>query len=127
MTASVSLNGNIQATDNVTGTVALTKIFSGLVCTANAFLENAAGSCDTSGEVQSLPVSTVNFVYVKNLHATQTISVSVTPSGGSLEPACVLPPSSAFIYVASASGGGLTEVKLIGSGSGTTFESVFAG
>src|SRR5258708_4886231 len=82
MSVTVSLTGSIKATDSVSGTIALSKVLSGLVTVATGFTEAQSLSIGNSATPVVLPGSPVTFVYIKNLHATQTLTVTWTPNGG---------------------------------------------
>jgi hypothetical protein len=128
MSISLTLAGTIQATDNSTGTIALSKILTALLTPGTSFSETNQGSIGTSPVSLALPVSPVTFGYIKNLHATQTLSVSWTPNGGSSNPVVVLEPGSYVIFGGTvAATAGVTAISLTGSGASTIYESILAG
>jgi hypothetical protein len=79
-----------------------------------------------AGTVVTLPAATVWVVYVKNLHATQNVTVQLTVAGGAQISAANSPivvPGGVFMYWNPSEGaGGVTGVTLIGSGASTTCE-----
>jgi len=128
MAIQASLSGYIQVTDSVTGTVALQKALSSLANTGlTGFSEINQGSYGTGGTDITLPVSPAQFVYIKNTHGTQTLTVTWTPNGGSSNPVVTLEPGSAIILMEAAAGGGITALHLVGSASNTTAEFIIAG
>jgi hypothetical protein len=127
MSASLQLNGNMTATDNTTGAVALTKVFTGITSTCSVWEQLAAVSVGTSPTSVTLPISPVQFLYLKNTHTSQTLSVTWTPNGGSSNPVIVLEPSSAIVFSENTSGGGITALSVTGSGASTSYEGIIGG
>jgi hypothetical protein len=128
MAISLGLTGYIQATDSVSGTVALQKALSSLSNSGlTGFGETQVGSYGTSPTSISLPVSPAQFVYIKNTHGSQTLSVTWTPQGGASNPVITLEPGSAIILVEAAAGAGISALSLTGSASGTTAEFIIGG
>lgn len=128
MAIQASIAGFIQVTDTVSGTVALQKALSSLSNTnLGAFSEAQPATFGTSPTSVALPVSPVLFVYLKNTHATQTLSVTWTPNGGASNPVITLQPGSAIILLEAAAGAGITALAVTGSLAGTTAEYVIAG
>lgn len=127
MAITASLTGNITITDGSTGMIALSKALSGLAVTGTSFGEVSPASIGTSPTSISLPVSPTNFVYIKNTHATQTLTITWTPNGGSSNAVVTLKPSSSIILTEAASGVGITALTLTGSGAATSCEYILAG
>jgi hypothetical protein len=127
MGTTVSLNGYVQATDSITGTVALKRLFQSLATTGTVFVESQGASVGSSPTAITLAVSPVQFIYIKNTHANQTITVTWTPNGGSSNPVVTLEPGSAIILVEATTGAGITALTLTGSGASTTYEFVYSG
>jgi hypothetical protein len=92
----------------------------------DAYFQAAAGA----GSVVSLPAATVWFVYVKNLHLTQSLTVQLTVAGGAQISAAnspILTPGGVFMYAnPGEASGGITGVTLIGSGANTSAEVLLA-
>jgi len=128
LSVTVSLTGSIKATDSVSGTIALSKVLTALATPGTSFSEASALSIGTSPVVIGLPISPTTFVYIKNTHITQTLSVTWTPNGGASNPAITLQPGSwiGFGEVVQALGG-ITALTLTGSGAATTCEYIIAG
>jgi len=127
MGTTVSLNGYIQATDSITGTVALKRLFQSLATTGTIFVESQGGSVGTSPTSLTLAVSPVQFFYIKNTHANQTLTITWTPNGGSSNPVVTLEPGSAIILCEVATGAGITAISLMASGASTTYEFLYSG
>jgi hypothetical protein len=127
MSTTLAINGTITLTDNVSGTIALNKLFSGLISTGSAYMELGAGSVGTTPTAQTLPVSPVQFVYLKNTHSVQTLTVAWTPTGGASNTVVLLEPGSAIMLCETAVGGGITALSLTGSLAATTYESILGG
>lgn len=127
MSVTVGLNGNISVTDSTTGTTSLRKIFAALTTQGTVVSEAQSASVGTSPTAIGLPVSPTNFIYIKNLHATQTLTVTWTPNGGSSNPVLTLQPGSAIIVSENNLVSGITALTLTGSGAATTYEYILAG
>jgi hypothetical protein len=127
MSVTVSINGNISVTDSVVGTTSLRKVFTNLSLTGNFITEAQSASAGTIPVSVTLPMVPTQFVYLKNLHATQTLTVAWTPTGGSSNTVLTLQPGSAIQFVETAVGGGITTLTLTGSAPNTTFEGILAG
>ena len=127
MSITATLSGNIQLTDSTTNTVVFVKQLLSLFNIGSTFLESQSASIGTSPVSVSLPVSPTQFLYVKNLHATQTLTVTWTPNGGSSNTVLTLYPGSAILFVEAATGAGITALSLTGSSAATTCEYVLAG
>ena len=127
MSITATLAGNIQLTDSTTNATVFTKQLLALLMVGTSFTETNAASIGTSPISITLPVSPTQFVYIKNLHATQTLAVSWTPTGGSSAVIQTLQPGSVVIFSELAAGSGFTALSLTGSGAATTCEMVLAG
>jgi hypothetical protein len=127
LSINISLNGNIQANDSITSTTALRKVFTGLSTTGTAFSEAQSAVVGTSPTALGLPATPVLFAYIKNLHATQTISVTWTPNGGSSAVILVLQPGSFITFGEANTLSGVTAITLTGSGANTNYEFILAG
>lgn len=128
MSVSVSLTGSIKATDSVSGTISLSKVLTALVTPGTAWTEAQALAIGTSPTSVTLPISPVTFVYLKNTHATQTLTVAWTPNGGSSNTVVVLQPGSYISFGETVQAtSGVTTITLTGSGAGTTVEYIIGG
>lgn len=105
----------------------------------NIFLTLAALTCTvvegpiqlslaSGANAQTLPIATVQYIYLKNSHATQTIAVTLTPTGGASAIVNTLRPGDYIIISASAgAGSGFTALSLNASGAATTGEMILGG
>ena len=126
MSMIATLSGTVTLIDSDTGTVALSKSlsvsFTGLLSSvANAVLVG------TGNTTVVIPNTTANFIYVKNNHATQTLTVTWTPNGGSSAAVQTLEPGGVAIIVQPATGGGITAMALTASGASTPVEWMILG
>lgn len=128
MSVTVSLTGSIKATDSVSGTIALSKVLLGLATVATTFSEAQSLSIGTSPVVLALPISPTTFVYIKNLHATQTVTVTWTPNGGASASILTIQPSGYICFGEVAQGlSGITALQVVASGAATPIEYLLAG
>lgn len=127
MSVSATLSGTIQLTDSTSSVVAFRKNLANLLFTGTIFEEGQSVSIPASPTSITLPISPVQFVYVKNLHATQTIQVTWTPTGGASNVVSTLQPGSCIILCETATGGGISALSLLGSGAATLVEYIIAG
>jgi hypothetical protein len=127
MAITASINGNIQLIDSSSGSVAFKKTLTALSMTGNDFLESNTASAGTGGLSVTLPVSPCLFLYVKNLHASNTLAVSWTPNGGSSAAVITLGPGSSIQFQEVTAANGITALTLTGSAAATTCEYILAG
>lgn len=128
MSVTISLTGSIKATDSVSGTIGLSKVLTALATPGTFFTEASNASVGTSPSTVTLLTNPSTFLYIKNTHATQTLTVTWTPNGGASNPVLTLQPG-AFICFGEVANGfsGITGLSLTGSGAGTTFEYIIGG
>jgi hypothetical protein len=77
--------------------------------------------------VLSLPVSPTVNVYIKNLHATQTVTITATPNGGGGAIIGTLGPGELFLWWGIAQARGFTAISLTASGANTPVEMFLGG
>jgi hypothetical protein len=121
-----ALNGNITMTDNLSGSVQLTKalVFQYL----GTIFDYAQGlAIGTSPTALSLPLSPTQFLYVKNLSTTATVTVTWTPNGGSTAPIITLQPGATIIYVETNTTSGITALSVTASAVATPIEYILLG
>jgi hypothetical protein len=125
-TITVNIKGTVQVGDTLTGTSPLQELLTGLAMSGSAFarLVTSFGTGPTS---VPLPAASVNFVLIQNTHASQTLTVTWTPNGGSSNEVVVLKASSAIILIEGASGAGITALSVTASGALTTCTMILAG
>jgi hypothetical protein len=128
MSVSVSLTGSIKASDSVSGTIALSKVLTALSTAATSFSEAQSLSIGAAPTAITLPVSPATFLYIKNLHATQTITVTWTPNGGASNVVLTLQPGAYISFGEVVQGlSGITALSVQASGASTPIEYVLGG
>lgn len=127
MSQLITLAGTVTISDVVTNNLSLTKILQGLSYTASVSTVGEAVSIGTGSTSIALPISPTQFIYIKNTHATQTLLITWTPTGGSSVAGPVLQPGAAIILIESNVTSGISALALTGSGAGTTCEFILAG
>jgi hypothetical protein len=127
MAITLSFAGQLNVTDSVSGTVALSKQLTNLSTAGTAFSEAQTLSVGTGGTTVSLPISPTNFLYVKNLHATNTLLVTWTPASGTSAPIVTLQPGAFIAFSEPTGAAGITALTLTGSASATLVEYVLGG
>lgn len=123
MAITITTGGQMTVTDSTTGIQALQKQLS-QVMTGTSFSEAQTISIGTSATSLTLPLAQANFVYIKNLHASQTVTVSWTPTGGSSATIATLGPGNLIVL---AGANGVTAVSLTASGASTPVEYIIGG
>jgi hypothetical protein len=127
MAITAQYSGYISVVDNTTGAQALQKVLSSLATAGTTFQEAQSFAIGTSPVSITLPISPINFLYVKNLSLTNTITVTWTPNGGSSNTVVTL-VAGAFIGFAEPSGSnGISALSLTASGASTPVEFIVAG
>jgi hypothetical protein len=127
MAVSLSINGNITVSDSTSGIIALQKLLSGLTTTGTVFSEAQFLSIGTSPVAIALPISPIQFLYVKNLHATNTVTVTWTPTSGASATIQTLEPGSAILFCQNVVGAGITALTVVASGTNTQIEYIIGG
>lgn len=120
------VNGTVQVSTGVSGESPLIAL---LAATYNAtnFVVQPAYSIGTSSTSITLPGSPTKIVYIQDNHASQTLSVTWTPNGGSSAAIVTLQPGE-FIVLGGQTGssGGITALSLQASGAGTPAKIILA-
>lgn len=127
MSVTVSLVGQMNLTDSDTGTTQLAKVLTGLATTGSVSELTNTLSLASGANAVALPVSPTQYIYLKNLHPTNTVIVTWTPLGGSSNPVCTLGPGGWIIMGNSSAGGGISALSLNASAAGTPVEFLFLG
>lgn len=126
MSVTVATTGTQTLTDSTSTTTpfvrAVTGSYTGLASSVaqQVLIPNAPTSI-------TLPISPVNFVYVKNLSGTATITVTWTPNGGASNVVVTLQPGSYVELVETAAGSGITALSLQASVASTPVEYLLVG
>jgi hypothetical protein len=127
MAVTVNINGNIQVGDTTSDSAPYQFPLSGLSMSGVAEAKGNPLSVGTSPVSVNIPNGAANFVFIENLHATQTLTVAWTPNGGSPATVVTLQPKSAIMLIEAAASSGITALTLTGSGAGTTVALILAG
>jgi hypothetical protein len=118
----ILLTGQIVVSDGTTGMVSLQKQLNSTMIVGSAFSEVQNLSVGVGATPITLPVATVQFVYIKNLHATQSVAVTWTALPGGSNFAITLEPGAIVIILEAAAGGGISALSLQASGASTPVE-----
>lgn len=118
----VSLNSaSIQVLDQASNLFRVNSVVGTITLAATASYYDAYFQASTSGTVVPLPALTVFMVYIKNLGATQNLTIQFTAHGGTLLSTAnspVLLPGGVFMYWnTSEASNGIDAVTLTASGS----------
>ena len=112
----------IQQVDITPNTTPVNYTISGISLPCTTTFSDLWFQAGTTPTVVALPAATVWSVYVRNRHASNTLTVTFTPTGGSAQ-TCVLVPGGVFLYHQPSEGaGGITALSLTGSGANTGAE-----
>lgn len=118
-----TLKGTISITDNITGSVALSKpvnnAYSG---TVESYGQSVI--VGTTSSTITLPGSPAEFIYIKNLSTTSgtNLTVTWTPEGGSSANVITLDPGALMVVTEVTLVNGISALSLISNQSGTPVE-----
>lgn len=127
MAITATLNGTITIADTTTGQITFTKILTSLAFTGNVTSIADTASIPNSPTSISLPNGLAQFIYIKNTHATQTLTVTWTPNGGASNVVVTLQAGAAIELQETNGSSGISALSLNGSASGTTVEYILVG
>lgn len=127
MSVTATLTGNITITDNVATTGSLSKVLTALMNTGTTSEFVQSLILTAGANPITLPISPVQFLYIKNIHASNTVIVTWTPLGGAPTVILTLEPGACIIYAEPIVGGGITSLSLNASGTPTQIEMILAG
>lgn len=122
-----SLSTAIQIEDAVTNNLILNKTLAAFSFSGSVSTVAEAISVGTSPVTIALPISPTQVVYVRNTHATQTLTVAWTPTGGASNTVVVLQPNGYILFGEPNVTSGITALTLTGSLAGTTCEYILVG
>lgn len=126
MSVSATLTGNLSLTDSVSGTTQLVKVVSGgYTGTETSMAQNAI--IGTSPVSLALPVSPAQFLYLKNLSAVNTLTVTWTPNGGSSNVILTLQPGAFIVFSETNATSGITALSVTASATATAIEFLILG
>lgn len=128
MGITASINGNLVISDSITGSVSLQKpISNSYQGTIEAYSQSQI--VGTSPTTITLPISPVEFFYLKNLSSTSgtTVTVTWTPTGGSSASVLALDPGGYIFFCEGTTTNGVTAISVVASAAGTPIEYVTNG
>ena len=128
MSISASVSGSLKITDNLTGSVSLSKVLNN---TYTGTIESYGQSVivGTSPSTISLPINPTQFLYIKNLSTTlgTTLTATWTLTGGSSASVIVLDPGALIIFCEVTTTNGISALSLLSNQAGTPCEFILAG
>lgn len=109
-----SINGSLQITDNIVGSIAQSILLNlSYAGTVSSYAETITLS--TSPLSIGLPVSPVQFLYINNLDTVNSVIVTWTPTGGSSNIVQTVDPGGAILFCQTGTTNGITALSLQGS------------
>lgn len=126
MAITASLVGNIFITDNSAGSVSLQKAVNLAFVGTEAAYSNTT-TITSGGTAITLPVSPLQFVFIKNPNTTATVAVAWTKTGGSTQAIVTLQPGSGIALIENNVTSGITALTLTSSAATSAVELVLAG
>lgn len=128
MAETLQLNGNITYNTGRAGDVPLPIILALAALAGTVMVGPIQASLNSGANAITLPIIPTQFFYIKNTHATQTIAVSWTPTGGVTAIINTLRPGDWLAMSTSAgAGSGFGVLGLNASGAATTCEYILFG
>lgn len=128
MSITAAVKGNITITDNLTGSVSLSKVLSN---TYTGTLETYGQSVivGSSPVTVTLPINPTQFLYIRNLSTTTgtTLTATWTPTGGSSASIVILDPGAIIIFSEVTTTNGISALSLVSNQAGTPAEWILAG
>jgi hypothetical protein len=128
MSVTASLQGAIKLTDNLTGSVALSKPINNSY-TGELSTYGQSVIVGTGAYTVTLPINPVEFLYVKNLSANAgtTLTVTWTPNAGSTVNVLTLDPGAFIFFSEVTTTNGISSLSLISNQLGTPCEFILVG
>lgn len=123
MSVTATLNGNLQLTDNLSGsTTFLKQLLLSYAGTVSSFAQNFP--VGTSSSTIAIPNASAQFVYIKNLSTVTgtNITIAWTPQSGSLTTVVNLSAGAAIILSETNTSNGITSLSLTASAANTPVE-----
>jgi hypothetical protein len=128
MSITASIRGSIYLTDNLTGSTSLSKVLNNSY-TGDLSTYGQTVTVGTSVYNAGLPVSPVQFVYVKNLSSTSgtTLTVTWTPTGGVSASVVILDPGAFIMFAEVNTTNGISALSMVSNQVGTPVEYILVG
>lgn len=127
MALTTTLAASIQANDVVTNNLVINKTVAAFTFLGTVSTVAEAISVSTSPVVIALPISPVQVLYIRNTHATQTLTVTWTPTGGASNPVITLQPNGYILFGEPNVTSGISALTVTGSAINTTLEYILVG
>jgi hypothetical protein len=128
MSVTATIQGAIKLTDNLTGSVALSKPLNNSY-TGEISTYGQSVIVGTTAYAVVLPINPIEFLYIKNLSANAgtTLTVSWTPTNGSSASIVVLDPGALITFSEVTTTNGISALTLISNQLGTPCEFILVG
>lgn len=127
MALTTTISASIQAQDVVTNNLVINKTLAAFSFLGSVSTVAEAITVSTSPVSISLPISPTQVVYIRNTHATQTLLVTWTPTGGASNPVVTLQPNGYILFGEPNVTSGITALSVTGSAPGTSLEYILVG
>lgn len=124
MSVTVTSQKTIQITDS-NGAQDLKGVSASVQGTA--YVQSNGLNIGTSPTTITLPATNVTYLHMKNLHATQTVTVTWTPSGGASNVVKTIQPGGLIEFLDANGSGGITALSVVASGASTPIEYILLG
>lgn len=128
MSVTATVRGTITLTDNLTGSIALSKTLNNAFTgTLSSFGQSIV--IGTSPYTVNLPNGVAQFIYIRNLSSTAgtTITITWTPNGGVSASIIVLDAQATVILAEATTTDGVSALSMVSNQSGTLVEFILAG
>ena len=126
MSILVSVAGTIQVADPNTSTLSISKVLSQSF-TGTISSQGESVAFGTSPTSITLPINPTQVVYIANLHATNTITVTWTPRSGASAVISTIQPIGFILMAETNTTSGITALSITASGAGTPVDFFLAG
>lgn len=127
MSTTATLTGTVTVVDSSSGSQPFQKQLSSLFFSGNVSEIANQFSIGTSPTTITLPASPCQFLYIKNLSASASVTVTWTPNGGSSNIVATLEPNGALFYINTSTGAGITALSATASIASTPVEYILLG
>lgn len=126
MAVTASILGTLQVTDNLSGSVALSKLLNfAFVGSVEAYAQSLTTS--TSPLSILLPVNPTQFVFFHNLDTVNSVIVTWTPNGGSSNVIQTLDPGAVIILCQNTTTNGVSALQVQASANTPAIEYILVG
>lgn len=128
MSVTAAVKGSLTITDNLTGSTSFSKVLNNSF-TGDLSIIGQQVIIGTTPVVVGLPNNLAEYVYVKNLSATQgtTLTVTWTPNTGTNATVITLDPGAMIMFCEGTTTNGISAMSLVSNQQGTFVEYLLAG